>query len=36
MQTVQSLISIASGHLFGVGLGNSIQKFGFLPEQTTD
>ena len=29
-------ISIASGHLFGVGLGNSIQKFGFLPEQTTD
>ncbi len=36
MQTVQSLISIASGHLFGVGLGNSVQKFGFLPEQTTD
>ncbi len=36
MQTVQSLVSIASGHLFGVGLGNSIQKFGFLPEQTTD
>ena len=36
MQTVQSLISIASGHVFGVGLGNSIQKFGFLPEQTTD
>jgi cell division protein FtsW len=36
LQTVQSLISIASGHLFGVGLGNSIQKFGFLPEQTTD
>jgi cell division protein FtsW len=36
MQTVQSLISVASGHLFGVGLGNSIQKFGFLPEQTTD
>ena len=35
-QTTQSLISIASGRLFGVGLGNSIQKFGFLPEQTTD
>jgi cell division protein FtsW len=35
-QTTQSLISIASGHLFGVGLGNSIQKFGFLPEQSTD
>jgi len=36
MQTVQSLVSIASGRIFGVGLGNSIQKFGFLPEQTTD
>ena len=35
-QTAQSLISIASGHLVGVGLGNSVQKFGFLPEQTTD
>jgi len=35
-QTTQSLISIASGRIFGVGLGNSIQKFGFLPEQTTD
>jgi cell division protein FtsW len=35
-QTTQSLISIASGHWFGVGLGNSVQKFGFLPEQTTD
>jgi cell division protein FtsW len=36
LQTVQSLVSIASGRIFGVGLGNSIQKFGFLPEQTTD
>jgi cell division protein FtsW len=36
MQYVQSLVSIASGRIFGVGLGNSIQKFGFLPEQTTD
>jgi cell division protein FtsW len=35
-QTTQSLISIASGHIFGVGLGNSVQKFGFLPEQGTD
>ncbi len=35
-QTAQSIISIASGHLVGVGLGNSVQKFGFLPEQTTD
>jgi cell division protein FtsW len=35
-QATQSLISIASGHFFGVGLGNSVQKFGFLPEQGTD
>ena len=35
-QATQSLISIASGRIFGVGLGNSVQKFGFLPEQTTD
>jgi cell division protein FtsW len=35
-QATQSLISIASGHVFGVGLGNSVQKFGFLPEQGTD
>lgn len=35
-QATQSLVSIASGHVFGVGLGNSVQKFGFLPEQTTD
>jgi cell division protein FtsW len=35
-QATQALISIASGHLFGVGLGNSVQKFGFLPEQGTD
>jgi cell division protein FtsW len=35
-QATQSLISIASGRLFGVGLGNSVQKFGYLPEQDTD
>jgi cell division protein FtsW len=35
-QVTQSLVSIASGHVFGVGLGNSVQKFGFLPEETTD
>ncbi len=35
-QTTQSLISIGSGHIFGVGLGNSVQKFGYLPQQTTD
>jgi cell division protein FtsW len=35
-QATQSLLSIASGHVFGVGLGNSVQKFGYLPDQTTD
>jgi cell division protein FtsW len=35
-QATQSLVSIASGRVFGVGLGNSVQKFGYLPEQTTD
>ena len=35
-QATQSLISIASGRVFGLGLGNSVQKFGFLPEQGTD
>jgi cell division protein FtsW len=35
-QATQSLISIASGRIFGVGLGNSVQKFGFLPEHNTD
>jgi cell division protein FtsW len=35
-QATQALISIASGHIFGLGLGNSVQKFGFLPEQGTD
>ncbi len=34
-QATQSLISIASGRIFGVGLGNSVQKFGYLPEQST-
>ncbi len=35
-QTVQSLIAIGSGGLFGKGLGNSIQKFLFLPEPQND
>ncbi len=35
-QATQSLVSIASGRIFGIGLGNSVQKFGYLPEQTTD
>jgi cell division protein FtsW len=35
-QATQSQISIASGGMLGVGLGNSVQKFGYLPEQGTD
>lgn len=35
-QTIQSLLSIASGGFLGKGLGNSIQKFGFLPEPEND
>lgn len=35
-QTTQSIIGIGSGGLFGVGLGNSTQKFLFLPENHTD
>lgn len=35
-QVVQSLYSIGSGGMFGVGLGQSRQKHGFLPEPHTD
>lgn len=35
-QTMQSLYAIGSGGLFGKGLGNSIQKTGFLPESHND
>ena len=35
-QATQALISVASGQVFGVGLGDSVQKFGYLPEQSTD
>jgi cell division protein FtsW len=35
-QATQALLSVASGQVFGVGLGNSVQKFGYLPDQTTD
>lgn len=35
-QLKQSLISIGSGGLFGVGLGLSEQKFGFLPQSFSD
>lgn len=33
---VQSLLSFASGGIFGAGLGNGVQKLGYLPEDTTD
>lgn len=32
----QILIALGSGGIFGVGLGNSIQKYAYLPENTTD
>ncbi|HEY8665089.1 MAG TPA: putative peptidoglycan glycosyltransferase FtsW [Tepidisphaeraceae bacterium] len=33
---IQSLLSFATGGFFGKGLGNGIQKLGYLPEDTTD
>lgn len=35
-QTLQSLYAIGSGGIFGKGLGNSIQKLGFVPESHND
>lgn len=35
-QTIQSLYAIGSGGLFGLGLGESKQKFLYLPERHTD
>ncbi len=35
-QVVQSLIGFGSGHLLGLGLGNSREKWGFLPNAHTD
>ena len=32
----QILIALGSGGLFGVGFGNSLQKYAYLPESTTD
>lgn len=32
----QILIALGSGGLFGVGVGNSLQKYAYLPESTTD
>ena len=35
-QTLQGLYAIGSGGVFGRGLGNSVQKLGFLPEAQND
>lgn len=35
-QTLQGLYAIGNGGLFGRGLGNSVQKLGFLPEAQND
>ncbi|MGH9082427.1 MAG: putative lipid II flippase FtsW, partial [Acidimicrobiales bacterium] len=35
-QVVQSLIGMGSGHLFGLGLGNGREKWGYLPNAHTD
>ncbi len=35
-QTMQGLYAIGSGGLFGRGLGNSLQKLGFVPEAQND
>lgn len=36
MQLINSYIAIAQGGVTGLGLGNSVQKTGFLPESHTD
>jgi cell division protein FtsW len=33
---IQSMKAIAGGDIGGLGLGNGVQKFGYLPEDTTD
>lgn len=35
-QLNQSLIAVGSGNIFGRGIGQSIQKFNYLPEQISD
>lgn len=35
-QSCQALISVGSGGLFGLGLGNSVQAYGYLPEASND
>ncbi|HMN96456.1 MAG TPA: putative peptidoglycan glycosyltransferase FtsW [Phycisphaerales bacterium] len=33
---IQSIAAVAGGGISGRGIGNSVQKFGYLPEDTTD
>jgi len=33
---IQSMLAVSQGGLTGRGLGNGVQKFGYLPEDTTD
>lgn len=33
---IQSMLTVHGGGVWGVGLGNSVQKLGYLPEDTTD
>lgn len=33
---IQSMVAVANGEVFGRGLGHGLQKFGYLPEDTTD
>jgi cell division protein FtsW len=35
-QTVQALIALGSGHIFGTGLGQGVTKINYLPEAHTD
>ncbi|HAJ95643.1 MAG TPA: putative lipid II flippase FtsW [Actinobacteria bacterium] len=35
-QVDQSLIALGSGNIIGLGLGNSVQKYSYLPEAQTD
>jgi cell division protein FtsW len=35
-QVIQSMVALGSGGLFGVGVGNSVQKYNWLPEHHTD
>jgi len=33
---IQSMVAVHNGEIWGRGLGNGLQKFGYLPEDTTD